>query len=65
MPDKEKKEKSDFIISTDQSIEDTEEEVRLLIDKFKKIKSEAWESQYSNVISIENEQLFNNNNVRC
>ena len=47
MPDKEKKEKSDFIISTDQSIEDTEEEVRLLIDKFKKIKSEAWESQYS------------------
>ena len=47
MPDKEKKEKSDFIISTDQSIEDTEEEVRLLIDKFKKIKSEAWESHYS------------------
>jgi dephospho-CoA kinase len=47
MPDKEKKEKSDFIISTDQSIEGTEEEVRLLIDKFKKIKSEAWESQYS------------------
>jgi len=47
MPDNEKRKKSDFIVSTDQSINDTEKEVKTLTDKFKKIKNEAWNKHYN------------------
>ncbi len=47
MPDNEKRKKSDFIVSTDQSINDTEKEVKTLTNKFKKIKNEAWDKHYN------------------
>ena len=48
IPDKEKRKKAHFIISTDQSIEGTEKEVELMVEEFKKIKTEAWIKHYSN-----------------
>ena len=48
IPDKEKRKKAHFIISTDQSIEGTEKEVELIVEEFKKIKTEAWIKHYSN-----------------
>ena len=48
IPDEEKRKKAHYVISTDQSIEGTEKEVALMVDKFKKIKTEAWIKHYSN-----------------
>ena len=47
LPDKDKREKADHIISTDQSIEETMQEVKIMVDKFKKIKPKAWVEHYS------------------
>ena len=47
MPDNEKREKADFIISTDQNLNSTEKEVEAVISKFKNIKNEAWTKHYS------------------
>jgi dephospho-CoA kinase len=48
IPDEEKRKKAHFIISTDQSIKGTEKEVELIVEEFKKIKTEAWIKHYSN-----------------
>ena len=47
IPDNEKREKADFIISTDQNLNSTEKEVEAVISKFKNIKNEAWTKHYS------------------
>ena len=47
MPDNEKREKADFIISTDQNLKSTEKEVEAVINDFKNIKNEAWTKHYS------------------
>ena len=47
MPDNEKREKADFIISTDQNLDSTEKEVAAVINEFKNIKNEAWTKHYS------------------
>tara|TARA_B110000858_G_C17737257_1_gene443149 strand:+ start:130 stop:753 length:624 start_codon:yes stop_codon:yes gene_type:complete len=47
MPDNEKREKADFIISTDQNLDSTEKEIEAVINEFKNIKNEAWTKHYS------------------
>jgi len=47
MPDSEKKKKTNFIISTDHSISATEKDVERLVNKFSKIKPQAWDKHYN------------------
>ena len=47
IPDNEKREKADFIISTDQNLNSTEKEIEAVINEFKNIKNEAWTKHYS------------------
>ena len=47
IPDNEKREKADFIISTDQNLDSTEKEIEAVINEFKNIKNEAWTKHYS------------------